>query len=121
MVGGEEEITPVSRSTSLGEATFPLKNSLAVSTGSVEGAGGKMSDWNTSACKREHLRISNGNRIFGQSNVYFSGANERDRLYTTAQDFVCTRNFAFGNVEGAAWEETHSALWFARFMLGEAV
>jgi hypothetical protein len=43
-----EETTPVSSETSLSEIDFPEKNSPAVSEGSIEGAGGKMSDWNES-------------------------------------------------------------------------
>jgi hypothetical protein len=43
-----EETTPVSRETSLSEMPLPVKNSPAVREGSIEGAGGKMSDWNES-------------------------------------------------------------------------
>ncbi len=42
------ETAPVSRETSLRETALPEKNSLAVREGSIEGAGGKMSDWNES-------------------------------------------------------------------------
>jgi hypothetical protein len=42
------EIAPVSSETNLSEIGFPEKNSPAVSEGSIEGAGGKMSDWNES-------------------------------------------------------------------------
>ena len=49
--GAEPEIMdPLSRLTSLGGASLPEKYSGAVSDGSIEGAGGKMSDWNESAC-----------------------------------------------------------------------
>ena len=43
-----EETEPVSRETSLSETALPVKNSPAVREGSIEGAGGKMSDWNES-------------------------------------------------------------------------
>ncbi len=42
------ETAPVSRETSLRETALPEKNSPAVREGSIEGAGGKMSDWNES-------------------------------------------------------------------------
>ena len=41
-------VTPVSRETSLREIGFPVKNSLAEREGSIDGAGGKMSDWKDS-------------------------------------------------------------------------
>jgi hypothetical protein len=44
--GGAALTAPESRSTKLGGAVFPEKNSPAVSAGSLDGAGGKMSDWN---------------------------------------------------------------------------
>ena len=47
------EITPLSRSTNLGAAVFPEKNSEAVSAGSSDGAGGKMSDWKDSDWSRD--------------------------------------------------------------------
>jgi hypothetical protein len=43
-----EETAPVSRETSLSEMALPVKNSPAVREGSIEGAGGKMSDWKES-------------------------------------------------------------------------
>jgi hypothetical protein len=43
-----EETAPVSRETSLSETALPVKNSPAVREGSIEGAGGNMSDWNES-------------------------------------------------------------------------
>ena len=43
-----EETAPVSRETSLSEIALPVKNSPDVRQGSIEGAGGKMSDWNES-------------------------------------------------------------------------
>ena len=43
-----EETAPVSREISLSETALPVKNSPAVREGSIEGAGGKMSDWNES-------------------------------------------------------------------------
>ena len=46
---------PVSRETNLRETGLPEKNSPAVREGSIDGAGGKMSDWNESdwrACMR---------------------------------------------------------------------
>jgi hypothetical protein len=42
------ETAPVLRETSLRETALPEKNSPAVREGSIEGAGGKMSDWNES-------------------------------------------------------------------------
>src|SRR6266403_1115617 len=42
------ETAPVSRETSLREIALPEKNSPAVREGSIEGAGGKMSDWKES-------------------------------------------------------------------------
>ena len=42
------EIAPLSRSTNLGAAVFPEKNSDAVSAGSSDGAEGIMSDWKDS-------------------------------------------------------------------------
>jgi hypothetical protein len=44
----KEETAPVSRETSLSETALPEKNSPDVSEGSIDGAGGKMSDWNES-------------------------------------------------------------------------
>ncbi len=44
----EEETAPVSRETSLSEMALPVKNSPDVREGSIDGAGGKMSDWNES-------------------------------------------------------------------------
>jgi hypothetical protein len=43
-----EETAPVSSETSLRETALSVKNSPAVSEGSIEGAGGKISDWNES-------------------------------------------------------------------------
>lgn len=43
-----EETAPVSRETILSEMALPVKNSPAVREGSIEGAGGKMSDWKES-------------------------------------------------------------------------
>jgi len=43
-----EETVPVSRETSLSEMALPVKNSPALREGSIEGAGGKMSDWKES-------------------------------------------------------------------------
>ena len=40
---------PSARLTSLSVATLPLKNSAALREGSIEGAGGKISDWKESA------------------------------------------------------------------------
>jgi len=48
--GGPANVDPLSRLTSLRGTTLPLKNSAALREGSIEGAGGKMSDWNESAC-----------------------------------------------------------------------
>ena len=42
-------VLPSARLMSLGAATLPLKNSAAVREGSIEGAGGKISDWKESA------------------------------------------------------------------------
>ena len=47
--GGPEIELPSERLTSLAAATLPLKNSAALRDGSVEGAGGKISDWKESA------------------------------------------------------------------------
>ena len=46
---GPEIELPSARLTSLTAATLPLKNSGALSDGSREGAGGKISDWKESA------------------------------------------------------------------------
>lgn len=46
--GGPVDTDPVSRSTRFRGAVLPLKNSAAVSAGSSEGAGGKMSAWKES-------------------------------------------------------------------------
>jgi hypothetical protein len=43
-----EETAPVSRETRLSVMALPEKNSPDVRQGSIEGAGGKMSDWNES-------------------------------------------------------------------------
>jgi hypothetical protein len=43
-----EETVPVSSETNLSETGLPEKNSPDVREGSIEGAGGKMSDWNES-------------------------------------------------------------------------
>jgi hypothetical protein len=42
------DTAPVSRDTSLSETGLPEKYSPAVREGSIDGAGGKMSDWNES-------------------------------------------------------------------------
>lgn len=47
--GRAEIVLPSARLTSLTGATLPLKNSAASREGSIEGAGGKMSDWKESA------------------------------------------------------------------------
>jgi hypothetical protein len=46
------ETAPVSSETYLSATAFPEKNSPEVSDGSMEGAGGKMSDWNESDWRR---------------------------------------------------------------------
>jgi hypothetical protein len=46
---GPETVLPSARLTSLSAATLPLKNSAALREGSIEGAGGKISDWKESA------------------------------------------------------------------------
>jgi hypothetical protein len=46
---GPEIELPSARLTRLTAATLPLKNSAALSDGSMEGAGGKISDWKESA------------------------------------------------------------------------
>lgn len=47
----EAKLAPEERSTRFLGADFPVKNSLAESEGSEEGAGGKMSDWKESDLK----------------------------------------------------------------------
>jgi hypothetical protein len=47
-VAAAVETAPVSSEKNLSEIGFPEKNSPAVSEGSIDGAGGKMSDWNES-------------------------------------------------------------------------
>jgi hypothetical protein len=49
-VGAAADTAPVSSETYLSAMGFPEKNSPAVREGSMEGAGGKMSDWNESDC-----------------------------------------------------------------------
>ena len=46
----DADTAPVSRETSLSEMALPEKNSPAEREGSIDGAGGKMSDWNVSDC-----------------------------------------------------------------------
>ena len=46
---GTETELPSARLTSLTAATLPLKNSAALREGSMEGAGGNISDWKESA------------------------------------------------------------------------
>ena len=46
---GPEIELPSARLTSLTAATLPLKNSAALREGSMEGAGGNISDWKESA------------------------------------------------------------------------
>lgn len=46
---GPARVDPSERFTSLRGATLPWKNSEALREASIEGAGGKMSDWNESA------------------------------------------------------------------------
>ena len=43
--GAEAEVAPVSSEMSLSKTGLPERNLPAVSEGSIEGAGGKMSDW----------------------------------------------------------------------------
>ena len=52
------ETAPVSKETSLRETALPEKNSPAVREGSIEGAGGKMSEWNESDFVGGTLRVS---------------------------------------------------------------
>jgi hypothetical protein len=47
-VASAVETAPVSSDTNLSETALPEKNSPAVIDGSIDGAGGKMSDWNES-------------------------------------------------------------------------
>jgi hypothetical protein len=49
-VGGAENVDPESRWTRMAGAVFPEKNSPALRAGSDDSAGGKISDWNESAC-----------------------------------------------------------------------
>jgi hypothetical protein len=44
-----EKMAPFSRDMTLGVKSLPVKNSPAVTDGSGDGAGGKMSDWKESA------------------------------------------------------------------------
>ena len=46
---GPDIVLPSARLMSLTGATLPLKNSAALREGSIEGAGGKISDWKESA------------------------------------------------------------------------
>lgn len=50
--GAPVETAPVSSETYLSATAFPEKYSPAVRDGSMEGAGGKMSDWNESDWRR---------------------------------------------------------------------
>ena len=59
-VAGAVDTAPVSRETNLSETGLPEKNSPAVREGSIDGAGGKISDWKVSdwrACVRESFSV----------------------------------------------------------------
>lgn len=49
---------PSARLMSLRVGSLPLKNSAADTEGSIDGAGGKMSDWNESAWNTKQNRVS---------------------------------------------------------------
>ena len=54
-VAAAAEVAPVSSETSLSETALPEKNSPAEREASIEGAGGKMSDWNESDLVVRHV------------------------------------------------------------------
>ena len=62
-VGSEREdaaavdTAPVSRETNLRETGLPEKNSPAVREGSIDGASGKMSDWNESDLRKLSVSV----------------------------------------------------------------
>jgi hypothetical protein len=51
-MGAPEETVPISRDIYLSTTAFPEKNLPAVRDGSMEGVGGKMSDWKESDWRR---------------------------------------------------------------------
>lgn len=79
--GAPVETAPVSSETYLSATAFPEKNSPEVRHGSMEGAGGKMSDWNESdwrrgVCQLPWWRIDGGLTFRGTMNAIGSMAFE---------------------------------------------
>ena len=110
----------MSRETSLREIGLPEKNSPAVREGSIDGAGGKMSDWNESdwrACVSYFLM----SRGCGRRGRYLTRDDECDGLHSAGGDLVRTRDLALGGAEGASRDEAHPALWVARLVLIDGV
>ena len=79
-VAAAAEVVPVSSETSLSETALPEKNSPEVREGSIEGAGGKMSDWNESDFFPSRQSRS-GQTVVGcgeKEKAYFARDDERD-------------------------------------------
>jgi hypothetical protein len=98
VVDAAAEVTaPVSRETSLSETALPVKNSPAVREGSIEGAGGKMSDWNESdfwfgeAVSIVLFRLCDVKR----RRAYLARDDERDWFDGVCRQLVCSCDFTF--------------------------
>jgi hypothetical protein len=112
------DTAPVSRETSLREMGLPEKNSPEVRQGSIDGAGGKMSDWNESdwgAC------VSGFKYRRWEGERYLARDDECDGLDSARGELVCARDLALGGAEGAPRDEAHTALWVDRLVLVDGV
>jgi hypothetical protein len=120
------DTAPVSSETYLSATGLPEKNSPAVTQGSMDDAGGKMSDWNESdwvGCGVVRVRISpRAMGMNGRNLTYLAWDDERDGLDgLRGGDFVRACDFAFRGVDCAPWDEAHPALRIARFVLVQRV
>lgn len=108
---GPSRVDPLERSTSLRGTTFPLKNSEALREGSIEGAGGKMSDWNESDYTTRFI-VNDQNNWSDQIAAYLSWHDKGDRFDGGPVNFVGTCNLAICDPQGTSGEEAHSTLRF---------
>jgi hypothetical protein len=109
------ETAPVSSETYLSTMGLPENNSPAVSEGSIEGAGGKMSDWKESDWARGACVGQ-----FGRERDDFVGDYERDRLDGARGELVRACDLALRGADHAAQDKAHPALWVARFVFIQA-
>jgi hypothetical protein len=91
------ETAPVSSETSLSETALPEKNSPAEREGSIEGAGGKMSDWNESDFLVRAVRHVSWLLLLceGKGRAYFARDDERDWFDRVRRQLVRSCDLAF--------------------------